>query len=59
MKTFSSYDNTLCDNEKCEKKDTCVRYLTHLKALKERYPYPLSIYVGEGKCDIYVKVKEK
>ena len=57
MKTFPSYDNTLCEVEDCPKNETCVRYLTYQKAIKEKYPYMLSVKVkNEGECDIYVEV---
>jgi hypothetical protein len=56
MKTFPSYDNTLCEVEDCPKKETCVRYLTYQKAVREKYPYMLSVKIkNEGECDIYVE----
>lgn len=57
MKTFPTYDNALCSGARCSMKETCVRYLTHLKAVKERYPYPIAYLMSneEKECDMYVK----
>lgn len=59
MKTFPSYDYTLCNNEECKKKKTCVRYLTYQKAVKEKYPYMITLHVPKAKeeCSLYVKSK--
>lgn len=57
MKTFPSYDYSLCDNEACGKKETCMRYLTHLKAVAEKYPYPVAYLLPnkDEECEVYVK----
>lgn len=39
MKTFPTYDYTLCNTKECAKKETCVRHLTYRKAQEEKYPY--------------------
>ena len=59
MKTFPSYDYTLCDNEECKKKETCMRYLTHLKAVAEKYPYPVAYLLPnkDEECEVYVKAR--
>ena len=59
MKTFPSYDYTLCDNEKCPKKKSCMRYLTYRKAKEEKYPYPFPILILKEncKCEMYVKAE--
>lgn len=58
MKTFPSYDYTLCDNEKCNKKDTCMRYFTWLKCVREEYPYPVAVNIpSKGECLIYIEIK--
>lgn len=61
MKTFPTYDNTLCNTKECKKKETCVRHLTYRKAQEEEYPYNISVLYRKdaGKeCDMYVKAKE-
>lgn len=35
MKTFPTYDYTLCNTEGCKKKESCVRHLTYRKAQEE------------------------
>ena len=62
MKTFPTYDNTLCNGGCCCRKETCVRYLTHLKAQKDIYPYPISYMMPEDNlvneaCDMYIKAE--
>ena len=58
MKTFPSYDYTLCRVDDCPKKGSCVRYLTYRKAVNEKYPYMLSVKVtNEGECELYVKAE--
>lgn len=62
MKTFPSYDYTLCNNEECKNKESCMRYLTYRKAQEEKYPYRISVLYRkdtETECDMYVKVKEE
>lgn len=59
-KTFPSYDYTLCDNEECKKKETCMRYLTYRKAQDENYQYRLTILLIVGavqECNMYVKAE--
>ena len=57
-KIFPSYDYTLCDNEKCKMKNTCMRYLTYRKAVEEDWQYRLTIIVHDKpKCDMYVKAE--
>lgn len=60
MKTFPTYFNTLCNGGNCSIKETCVRYLTHLKAVKDRYPYPIPYMLPKDNlvnqaCDMYIK----
>ena len=60
MKTFPTYDNALCNGGSCCRKETCVRYLTHLKAVKDVYPYPIAYMMPKDNlvnqaCDMYVK----
>lgn len=58
MKTFPSYDYTLCGEESCKVKKTCMRYLTYKKAVKEKYPYPFAVYNPIGSidnCMLYVE----
>lgn len=58
MKTFPTYDNTLCSSDDCKKRKSCVRRLTYQKALDEKYPYMLTVYKGnENDCKMYVKSK--
>lgn len=57
MKTFPSYDYDLCNNEQCHKKESCMRYLTHKKAMSEKYPYPLWMVIPDEKCNMYVESK--
>ena len=58
MKVFPTYDYTLCKVEDCPKNETCVRYLTYQKAVREKYPYLLSVKVkNEGECRIYIKAE--
>lgn len=58
MKTFPSYDYTLCDNKECSKKDKCKRYLTWLKCLQEKYPYPVAVNIpSKCECQIYIEAK--
>ena len=45
MNVFPSYDYDLCDNEKCERKHTCKRFLTWRQAIEENYPYPIWLVV--------------
>ena len=52
MKTFLTFDNTLCKVEDCPKNETCVRYLTYQKAVREKYPYLLSVKVKNGVEDV-------
>lgn len=60
MKTFPSYDYTLCDNEKCPKKLSCMRYLTYRKAIEEDWQHRLTIIVHDKtKCNMYVEAKEE
>ena len=62
MKTFPSYDYTLCNTEECKKKESCVRYLTYRKAQEEKYPYLISVLYRkelETECDMYVEAKEE
>lgn len=62
MKTFPSYDYTLCDNEGCKLKETCKRWLTYRKAQEEDYPCRLSVHVVVGavtECNMYVEAKEE
>lgn len=40
-----SYDNAVCDGEVCNHKETCIRYMLHVKALLEKYPYPIAYMV--------------
>lgn len=66
MKTYLGYDHTLCGEEGCKKKETCLRYLTFKKMMQE------AIQKGEGfmapiyrpkevpeNCDLYFKAKEE
>lgn len=39
------YDNSVCDGEICPHKETCIRYMLHVKAVLEKYPYPLAYMV--------------
>jgi hypothetical protein len=39
------YDNAVCDGETCQHKLTCVRYMLHMKAVLEKYSYPLAYMV--------------
>lgn len=56
MKTFPSYDNTLCGSEDCSKRQSCVRFLTLQKAKAEKYEYPLMVFAGEpAECKYYIK----
>lgn len=58
MKTFPSYDNTLCSSNNCKKRKSCARWLTYQKALDEKYPYLLTVYNGsESDCKLYVNLK--
>jgi hypothetical protein len=58
-KVFPSYDYDLCDNEECNKKNTCKRFITYKKAMEENYPYPLWIVVkAKTECFAYVSTKE-
>ena len=63
MKTFPSYDYTLCNTKECAKKETCaLRYLTYRKAQEEKYPYRISVLYRkelEPECDMYVEAKEE
>ena len=62
MKTFPSYDYTLCNTKGCAKKESCVRYLTYRKAQEEKYPYRISVLYRkdtETECDMYVEAKEE
>lgn len=61
MKTFQSYDYTLCGEESCKVKKTCMRYLTYKKAVKEKYPYPFAVYNPIGSvdnCMLYVETNK-
>lgn len=40
-----SYDNFVCDGEVCPHKETCIRYMLHVKAVLEKCPYPLAYMV--------------
>lgn len=60
MKTFPSYDYTLCDNEDCKKKESCMRYLTYRKSVDENYPYRIVTLFIVGvvqECNMYVKAE--
>ena len=59
MKTFPSYDYTLCDQEGCKKKESCKRYLTYQKAKEAKYPYPFPVLIQKEncECDMYVKAE--
>lgn len=62
MKTFPTYDYTLCNTKECKKKETCVRHLTYEKAQRGQYPYMLSVLYRDHpdtECDMYVKAKEE
>lgn len=60
MRTFNTYDNTLCEGEGCRRKEKCVRYLTHLKAVKEKWPYPVAYMLWVGKdCEMFVEATEE
>ena len=62
MKTFPTYDYTLCNTEGCKKKESCVRHLTYRKAKEEKYPYRISVLYRkdtETECDMYVEAKEE
>lgn len=62
MKTFPTYDYTLCNTKGCAKKESCVRYLTYRKAQEEKYPYRISVLYRKGtetECDMYVEAKEE
>lgn len=61
MKTFPSYDYTLCDREECQKKESCMRYLTYRKSQEEKYEFRISVYCPEevpDPCSMYVEAKE-
>lgn len=59
MKTFPSYDYTLCSSEDCSKRKSCARWLTYQKAINEKYPYTITVYKGsENNCNLYVKLKQ-
>ena len=56
MKIFPNYDYDLCDNNACTRKLTCKRYLTYLKAVEEKYPYPVYLIIpNKPKCRQFVK----
>lgn len=58
MKTFPSYDYTLCSSDDCKKRKACARWLTRQKAINEKYPYPITVYKGcESNCKMYVELK--
>lgn len=58
-KVFPSYDYDLCDNEKCERRHTCKRFLTWRQAIEENYPYPLWLVVdNKQKCWVYVPIDD-
>ena len=59
MKTFPSYDYTLCDNKDCPKKDSCMRCLTYRKAMDENF-YRITIFLINNpspKCEHFVKAE--
>ena len=62
MKTFPTYDYTLCNTKGCAKKESCVRDLTYRKAQEEKYPYRISVLYrkdAETECDLFVEAKEE
>ena len=62
MKTFPTYDYTLCNTKECAKKESCVRDLTYRKAQEEKYPYRISVLYrkdAETECDLFVEAKEE
>lgn len=58
MKTFPGYDHLLCCNERCNKKNTCMLYLTWIKCVKEEWPFPVELHIpGKGECEKYIEAK--
>lgn len=62
MNTFIGYDYTLCREDGCKKKDTCMRYLTLQKIKQKGESCLVTVYrpkeVPED-CDMYFRVKEE
>lgn len=44
---FGSYDITMCDEHKCDRKDTCHRYLQLQRARKE-------LDTGDFMCSVFL-----
>ena len=62
MKTFPSYDYTLCNQEDCVNKQNCLRYTTYKKAIKEKYKYTISVFRPKeipANCNLYEPTKSK
>ena len=62
MHTFASYDYTLCNQNDCDKKDYCKRYLTYQKAMREKYKYTISVYkpkITNTFCDLFVDANKE
>lgn len=56
MKTFPSYDYTLCRGIECKSKDKCVRHLTYIKSKEDKKSNLITLLVNKptNKCDLYV-----
>ena len=59
MKTFPTYDYTLCNTKECTKKETCVRHLTYRKAQEEKYRAQQAAKTAEPKSAQDTKAKKK
>lgn len=59
MNLPSGYDWALCRNDKCPRKDTCVRYKLHLRAVRENYDGLVSMLIVKDPetCTSYWKLK--
>lgn len=61
MKTFPSYDYILCDLEECQKKESCMRYLTYRKSQEEKSEFCICVFYPKeapDPCSMYVGAKE-
>ncbi len=49
-------DICLCEGKKCDLKDTCLRYIYHLKSSEGDYnTYFEESPIFNNKCDFYIK----
>jgi len=56
-----NHDITHCNNEHCEEKYTCKRYLAYVELIQIKYKYPVSMFLKtcDTKCENYWEFKKK